>query len=431
MVRNSQTVVDLLDNTFEQLFEEIQDTMFVCDPQGILIDINPAGVSLLGYESKKDLLQSSDLSSLFHSQKNYCTWLKLMETQGSVKDFEATLIRKNSELIATLLTCCSIHEKTIGVTTYAGIVRDITSSIKQEANAHKRNAELLDSLLDVRNTQPKLIQQEKLASIGQLAAGIAHELNNPVGFISSNFTSLKSYIANIKAYITRCEASLLGKGTGSKPGNSAAAIMRFKKEKKLDYILDDIENLVSESLEGVARITQIVTSLRNFSRIDYESKVEEYDINDALESTLTVAQNEIKYVAEVEKNFSAVPSIECIGGEINQVLLNIIVNAAQAIKSQERPDKGTVKIRTYADKRYVCCAISDDGPGISKSNISRVFDPFFTTKEAGEGIGIGLNISYDIVVNKHGGDLIVQSEPGKGATFTVKLPIVSQIVSEG
>jgi signal transduction histidine kinase len=313
------------------------------------------------------------------------------------------------------------------VSAVAGIVRDITHTVKQEVSVHKRNVELLDSLLNVRNTQPKLIQQEKLASIGQLAAGIAHELNNPVGFISSNFTSLTSYIHIVKEYVAECERLLLHrKETKDDPG-ARARVLEFREQKKVEYILSDIENLVAESMEGVARITEIISSLRNFSRIDHEGKIEQYDLNEALESTLTVARNEIKYVAEVEKEFSTVPLIECIGSEINQVLLNIIVNASQAIESQGTSDKGRIHIRTYADKNDVYCEISDNGPGIPKSIISRVFDPFFTTKEAGEGIGLGLNISYDIVVNKHGGDLLVESEQGKGATFTIKLPRASKI----
>jgi two-component system NtrC family sensor kinase len=430
MGKNAESEVRLQDHTFHQVFDSIRDTMWICTPQGRIIDINPAGVALLGYESKQDLLSVGSLSRLFHSQKNYCTWQKLMEGRGFVKDFEATLVRNNGELIATLLTSCFISSNSDGVSAIAGLVRDITLTVKQEANVHKRNVELLDSLLNVRNTQPKLIQQEKLASIGQLAAGIAHELNNPVGFISSNFTSLKSYISIVKEYITECERLLMHEKGAKNDPKTRARILAFREKKKVDFILSDIENLVAESMEGVARITEIVSSLRNFSRIDHEGKIEQYDINEALESTLTVARNEIKYVAEVEKDFSDVPLIECIGSEINQVLLNIIVNASQAIESQGESDRGHIHIRTYSDKHYVYCEIADNGPGIPKSIISRVFDPFFTTKEAGQGIGLGLNISYDIVVNKHGGDLLVESEPGKGATFTIKLPRASKIREE-
>ena len=151
--------------------------------------------------------------------------------------------------------------------------------------------------------------------------------------------------------------------------------------------------------------------------------IESYDINEALESTLVVAKNEIKYVADVEKDFSVVPLIECIGSEINQVLLNILVNAAQAIESQRRSDRGLIRIRTYADPENLYCEISDDGPGIPQNIVSRIFDPFFTTKDAGEGTGLGLNISYDIVVHKHNGELSVQSEEGKGTRFVIELPV--------
>jgi PAS domain S-box-containing protein len=426
MSKNSAQAKILVNETFRKLFEEIRDMMWVCDPNGALGDVNRAGVELLGYESKEELLTTGSLGSLFHSTKNYGTWRKLMHGQGFVKDFEATLVRKNGELIATLFTSCVIRGPSGDVGSYAGIAHDVTHKVKQEMHVHKRSVEILDSLLNVRNTQPKLIQQEKLASIGQLAAGIAHELNNPIGFISSNFTSLKSYIGIVKKYLAGCERVVVQ----YRETKAAAQLLAFRKKKKVGFILKDIDELVSESMEGVARITDIVTSLRSFSRIDFESKVEEYDINEALESTLTVAKNELKYVAEVKKEFSAVPAIECIGSEINQVLLNIIINAAQAIESQGRKEKGLIRIRTYADRQNVCCEISDDGPGISKADVSRVFDPFFTTKEAGEGIGLGLNISYDIVVNKHGGDLSVRSDPGKGTVFLVKLPRDSKVAGE-
>ena len=207
-------------------------------------------------------------------------------------------------------------------------------------------------------------------------------------------------------------------------------IRSFRDDKKLDYILGDIENLVKESMEGVNRITEIVTSLRNFSRIDNETRIESYDINEALENTLVVAKNEIKYVADVEKELSKVPRIECIGSEINQVLLNILINAAQAIESQNRRDRGLIRIRTYADSDSIYCEIVDDGPGIPQGIVSRIFDPFFTTKDPAEGTGLGLNISYDIVVHKHNGELSVRSEDGKGATFIVKLPRIYKPAGE-
>jgi len=412
------------DIPFRSVFEQLPDMMWICGRDGRLVEVNAAGVDLLAYESKNDILSKEYLYNLFQNQKNYMMWQKLMEKQGYVHDFEATLMRKNGSIVPVEVTACPIRNEFDEMYAYAGVARDITSGVKNVMDAHKKNVELIDSLLSVRNAQPKLIQQEKLASIGQLAAGIAHELNNPIGFISSNFTSLRSYLQSIKEYIVVCEQSLglySDQGSMNKIGSR---VRTFRDEKKLDYILGDIDNLVKESMEGVYRITEIVTSLRNFSRSEDETKIESYDINESLESTLVVAKNEIKYVADVEKEFSVVPRIECIGSEINQVLLNILVNAAQAIESQRRTDRGLIRIKTYADPENLYCEISDDGPGIPQNIVNRIFDPFFTTKDAGEGTGLGLNISYDIVVHKHNGELYVQSEEGKGTTFTMKLPHV-------
>ncbi|HOV63309.1 MAG TPA: ATP-binding protein [Spirochaetia bacterium] len=168
---------------------------------------------------------------------------------------------------------------------------------------------------------------------------------------------------------------------------------------------------------------QIVTNLKNFARIDVEENFDLYDINAGIESSIVVAWNELKYVADVRKELGEVPQIRARGGEINQVILNIIVNAAQAIASQERTQKGTIVIRTYVKGENVVCSIEDNGPGIPESIRLRIFDPFFTTKSPGKGTGLGLSISYDIIVNKHSGSLIVDSEPGKGTIFTFELPI--------
>lgn len=418
------------DIPFRSVFDQLPDMMWICRQDGRLVEINSAGVKLLAYDSRNDILSRDYLYNLFQNHKNYLMWQKLMAKQGYVHDFEATLVRKNGSIVPVEITACPIRDEADRVYAYAGIARDITSGVKNVMDAHKKNVELIDSLLSVRNAQPKLIQQEKLASIGQLAAGIAHELNNPIGFISSNFTSLRSYLRVIKEYIVVCEQSLGLYSDQGQSSNVGSKIRSFRDEKKLDYILGDIENLVKESMEGVYRITEIVTSLRNFSRTDNETKIESYDINEALESTLVVAKNEIKYVADVEKEFSVVPRIECIGSEINQVLLNILINAAQAIESQRRSDRGLIRIRTYADPESLYCEISDNGPGIPQDIVSRVFDPFFTTKDVGEGTGLGLNISYDIVVHKHHGELSVRSEEGKGATFTMKLPHVFKPAEE-
>jgi signal transduction histidine kinase len=172
-------------------------------------------------------------------------------------------------------------------------------------------------------------------------------------------------------------------------------------------------------------VIKIVENLRCFSRIDSEGKVQSYDLNIGIESTLDVARNELKYIADVQKDLTELPTIEAIGGEINQVLLNIIINAAQAIESMNRKERGTISIRTYPEGDFVVCEIADDGPGIPEDKIIYIFEPFFTTKDSGKGTGLGLSISNDIILNKHHGELKVQSEVGKGTTFTMKLPLQS------
>jgi len=416
------------ENIYHKIFEKLQDMICISSPDDKILDVNPVCVNMLGYSSKEDLLSIYNIQYLFHSIANMKKWKDLMQKRGSVKNFEATLVKKDGELIAAHVTSSRISNQN-GKIIYTSVIRDITENIKGQTNIHKQNVDLIDSISNIKKTQPKLIQQEKLASIGQLAAGIAHELNNPIGFISSNFTSLKSYVNIIKKYIEQFEkiSSCLHSKENSAVSEIADHIDKYKKEQKLDYIFEDIGDLVSESMEGIHRITGIVRNLRNFSRIDVDGEIEQYDINGAIESTLIVAKNEIKYVADIKREYSQIPPVHCIGGEMNQVFLNIIVNAAQSLKSQTRSRRGVIRIKTYNDKEFVYCEIIDNGPGIPGNIIHRIFDPFFTTKEAGKGTGLGLNISYDIVVHKHNGDLLVQSKEGLGTKFIIKIPIESRI----
>jgi len=265
--------------------------------------------------------------------------------------------------------------------------------------------------------QLQLVQRERLASIGELSAGIAHELNNPIGFISNNFNTLKKYFSYLKQYIDFLEENI-------KISDYDKNLEDKREEFNINFIMEDIDNLFKESEEGIDRVVDIVSNLRKFSRIDLEEKFKQYDIREGLDSTITVAYNNIKYHAEIRKEYEEdLPQAECIPNQINQVFLNIIINAVHAIKSQNRKDKGIIKIKTYADEQYVYCEISDDGPGMPEEIKSKIFNPFFTTKKAGEGTGLGLSISYNIVVNKHNGELICRSEVGKGTTFIIKLPI--------
>lgn len=270
----------------------------------------------------------------------------------------------------------------------------------------------------LKQAQMTIIQQEKMASIGQLAAGIAHELNNPIGFVSSNFTTLKVYLKSLFEYYHKAQETIQDL---SKSAETPSPLDEMRAKLRIDYIEQDISEIFNESEEGFKRVTTIVNNLRSFSRIDME-EMHMYSVNEGIENTLVVAKNEIKYVADVNTEYGELENIEANGGQINQVFLNIVINAAQAIKEQNRSDRGTIDIRTRQDGGWIYCSIKDDGPGIPDQYLSRIFDPFFTTKEPGKGTGLGLNISYDIVVNMHHGKIDVSSSD-KGTEFTIALPL--------
>ncbi len=305
---------------------------------------------------------------------------------------------------------------------------DITERKKVEQAAKMAYSRLQEANKELKSMQSQIIQSEKLASIGQLAAGVAHEMNNPVGFVASNFETLEGYVARLESLMLMHENLLKEvKNLGSdKLRNKAEMIEQTRKNMKMDFVLADIQQLVKDSREGLARITGIIRNLRDFSRIDQPDAVAEFDINTGINATLIVVRNETKYHCNVNLELGDVPKILGNAGQVNQVLLNILVNASHAIKSQERSENGNITVRTFAEDKCVVCEISDDGPGIPQEIISKIFDPFFTTKPVGKGTGLGLSVSHDIVVNKHKGQLLVDSTVGKGTKFTIRLPIGSE-----
>ena len=266
----------------------------------------------------------------------------------------------------------------------------------------------------LQRTQEQLVQSEKLASIGQLAAGVAHEINNPVGYVFSNFSSLERYLGDLfrmlEAYES-AEEQLAG-------SPAAARIAALRKEIEIDYLKEDVPTLMAESREGIARVRKIVQDLKDFSHVDVRKEWEWADLHKGLDSTLNIVNNEIKYKAEVVKEYGSLPEVQCLASELNQVFMNLLINAAHAI---DKP-RGTIRIRTGAASDEVWVEIEDDGCGIAGDNLSRIFDPFFTTKPVGKGTGLGLSLAYGIV-KKHRGRIEVDSEPGRGTRFRVTLPV--------
>jgi signal transduction histidine kinase len=269
----------------------------------------------------------------------------------------------------------------------------------------------------------QLLQSEKMASVGQLAAGVAHEINNPTGFVSSNLKTLADYQKDLSRVIVeyRTMVSTLADqpsaiGVPKILSEQAQAITAIESEIDIGFILKDIPDLIEESREGTERIKKIVMDLKDFAHPGMD-KACEVDINHGIESTLNVVWNELKYNATVTKDLSDLPKIKGYPQQLNQVFMNILVNAGQAI-----PDKGEIRIRTRASNGHVEIRIQDTGTGISPENLKKIFDPFFTTKEIGKGTGLGLHVVHSIV-EKHRGTVEVASEVGRGTTFTISLPV--------
>ncbi|MCK4622770.1 MAG: GHKL domain-containing protein [Desulfuromonadales bacterium] len=266
---------------------------------------------------------------------------------------------------------------------------------------------------ELQATHEIMLQGEKMASIGQLAAGVAHEINNPVGFISSNLGSLNKYLGRLTDFMDSQAKAI----ETSCPPEVKDAIQAERRKIKLDLITEDLGPLIDESLEGAERVKKLVQNLKSFSRAD-ETEPKPTDINEVIENSINVCWNELKYVAELKKEYGELPSIKAYPQQLGQVFMNLLVNAAHAIET-----KGEISIRSWHEGGTIFVFISDTGCGIPEENLGRIFEPFFTTKESGKGTGLGLSIIYDIV-KKHQGDIRVESVPGEGTTFIVKLPVV-------
>lgn len=308
---------------------------------------------------------------------------------------------------------------------YSRLQTELETSRALEEELTAKNVDLAETLNRLQETQLQMIQQEKLAGIGQLAAGIAHEINNPLGFVLSNFEVLQKYLARLEEMIGAYR-ELHRRAAAAADGplrEEADRIDVLARRIRLDHVVGDLTPLFDETRDGINRVGEIVKALRLFSRVDQQDEYAEYDLNAGIRNTLTVARNEIKYVARVELALDDIPHIEALGGLINQVLLNLIINAAQAIAAKDTGDEGVIRIRSFLDGDSVCCSVEDNGTGIPEEIIQNIFNPFFTTKPVGQGTGLGLSVSYDIVVNKHGGEISVASKAGEGALFTIKLPV--------
>lgn len=281
------------------------------------------------------------------------------------------------------------------------------------------HATLVTAFEKLNSQKSHMVQQEKLASIGMLAAGIAHEINNPVGFIKSNLETLVDYLQLVNDLFDSFQSA--AKRIDDDPESvdyrhELTELVNLARSNDLAYVIKDSLASIQESLEGTQRVKEIISNLRDFSRKGSDNR-EQCSLNEVIDSTLMLLRNEVKHRINIVKEYAELPLFYACVSQLNQVFLNIMLNASQAMG-----DKGAITIRTYAKEPMLCVDFIDTGPGIDEDNLPKVFDPFFTTKDVGAGTGLGLYISHGLI-KKHRGDITVQNEPGGGTRFTVSLPI--------
>ncbi|MDR8365936.1 ATP-binding protein [Pseudomonas sp. JL3] len=313
------------------------------------------------------------------------------------------------QMANTLLTKWEMTERaSIQMSHLEHLVDQRTAQFKQASEALQREID------ERKQLESQLVQSEKLASLGQLAAGVAHEINNPIGFISSNLGALDGYFKQLQDMLDAYREAENAIGSSE----VIDRLGQLRERVELDFLREDIPLLIKESKEGIGRVGQIVKDLKDFSRVDSNQEWQWTNLQQGIESTLNIVANELKYKADVVKEFQQLPDIECLPSQINQVIMNLIVNASQAMG----PERGTITLRTRLEGETVSIEVADTGIGIEPDNLQKIFDPFYTTKPVGQGTGLGLSLSYGIV-KKHQGDISVRSEVGMGSTFRVELPV--------
>lgn len=422
------------EQSFQELANLLLQPVFEVDLKGNIVFSNKAGLDLFGY-SRNDIEEQEFEATRLFAPVDRQRVLQNMAAriQGTAIDnHEYTALKKDGAAFPILIYSEPIIRRGIPVGV-RGLCLDISERKRNEEKLRELN-QTLEERVDERTrelevTHQQMILQEKLASIGQLAAGLAHEINNPVNFVRINFATLREDVNDLGRLIREYRAVFQEIEHSGPAPEAMERLKALEKKLKVDEVLDELPELFDESRRGFERIGTILSSMRNFSfRHALDQRVP-FDLNQGIRDTLIIAQNEYRYYAEVETRLGELPPAPCNPEQINQVFLNIVVNCAHAIASQKRHEKGRIVIETGDGDGQVWCTIADDGPGIPAEIRNRIFEPFFTTKDPGKGTGLGLSISYDIIANKHGGSLTVSCPPEGGSVFTIWLPLKAAEVS--
>jgi two-component system, NtrC family, sensor kinase len=401
-----------LEQRYRSIFDNAIDGMFQSTPEGQFITANASLAKMYGYVSVEELCTSiADIGEQLyvHPERRH-EFMLAVQRDGEVSDFEAQVYCKNGTTLWISETVRSVKDAQNNLIFYEGTVKDITDRKRNTEILRLRSQELEETLIQLRHSQTKLLQQEKMSSLGQLVAGMAHEINNPVSFISGNLVYAEQYFEDlVRAFH---EAGL---ETGE----------------DIEFVLKDLPVLLKSIRTGTDRIRLIVQALKNFSRLD-EAEEKQVDIHEGIESTLLLLSHRLDATpnrpkVKVIKDLGPLPKVHCFPGLLNQALMNLMGNAIDALDANVANGgykQPKLELRTkLVDANQIMIWISDNGSGMPTEVQERIFDPFFTTKAVGEGTGMGLAISYQVIVEKHGGQLECISVLGKGTEFVIMLPV--------
>ena len=339
---------------------------------------------------------------------------KLEERLAAAQKTIAVLMRRVEEKVASGESAFAVLEQNIAL---ERVVAEKTRQLVAQRQ------ELQGALTNLRQAQSELMQAQKLESVGRLASGIAHEINTPIQFVNDSIHFIRDSFGDLAGLVGKYR-QLRAAAAGHMDPRALTDLDEAENAADLDYLMENIPKALERSVEGLGRVATLVRSMKEFAHPEQKQK-SPADLNRAIASTLTIARNEYKYVADIETDYGELPPVPCHIGELNQVFLNLIVNAAHAIESaiHGTDRRGLIRVETRPEGDSVRVSISDTGTGIPEEIRDRVFDPFFTTKDVGRGTGQGLSIARSVVVDKHAGTLTFDSELGRGTTFHIRLGV--------
>jgi len=382
------------------------------DPNLPLIYVNEAFEHVTGYPVPEVVGRNCRFLQRDDRDQPGLTMLRNALQRGENCTITLRNYRKDGSLFWNELFTSPVFDPNGKLTHFVGIQTDISSRKSAEEQLVTRTSELERTIAELRSTQAMLVHAEKMNALGQMVAGVAHEINNPISFVNSNLHSLRRSLDDLFGAYNKLETLI---NAVSNPDTLQAAEI-IRKESDLDFLQGDADDLLGASIDGLGRVRRIVEALRTFSRLD-EAELKIIRLSENIQSTLMIARLELQNRVDVATDLDHLPAIKCYPAELNQVFLNLIVNAAQAIEGH-----GSLIIRGKDEPQYIVLTFTDTGKGMTPEVIAHMFDPFFTTKPVGAGTGLGLTIAYKIIHDRHRGKISVESTPGVGTTFTIRLP---------